>query len=112
MPFDPQGEDTSIRDSLAMRQMGTTISPKKVKKALKPYKLDKGFGKKVRGKSDEDLYNMAQSAVIKWWQRSERAEITSRDPGKKNTAGENRALNRMEGRVDKALDRVPDGPAA
>lgn len=103
--FDPQGEDTSIRDSLAMRQMGTTVSPKDIDKALKPYKLQ---DTKVKGKSDDQLYNMAQTAVVKWWQRQQKAKIVDRDPGKQNTQAEQKSLNQMNQRVERALGKIPE----
>lgn len=100
--FAPQGEDTSIRDSLAMRQMGTTIAPRQIKKALKPYRLDDN---KVKGKSDTQLYSMAETAVVKWWQRQQKEKIRARKPGA--TPGEQRAVDKVEGKVEKALDRIP-----
>lgn len=103
--FTPQGEDTSIRDSLAMRQMGATISPKRIKKALKPYNLDDN---KVKGKTDQQLYSMAETAVVKWWQRQKRHDIKNRQPGKHNTAGEKKALNRLDEKVEKSLNQIPE----
>lgn len=103
--FDPQEESTSIRDSFAMRQLGTTVSPKDIDKALKPYRLKDA---KVKGKSDDELYNMAQTAVVKWWQRQQKSKIVDRDPGKENTAAENQALKRMNQKVEKSLNRIPD----
>lgn len=103
--FEPQqGEDTGIRDALAMRQMGATVSPKDIDKALKPYKLQDA---KVKGKTDTELYNMAQTGVVKWWQRQQKAKIVDRDPGKTNTVQENRALSRMNSRVENALGEIP-----
>lgn len=104
--FQPQqGEDTGIRDALAMRQLGATISPKKINAAEKPYKIE---DVSVKGKSDTELYSMAESAVIKWWQRQQRSKITSRDPGKKNTPAETKALGQMNARVERALNRIPE----
>lgn len=104
MPFDPQtGEDTSIRDSLAMRQLGTTVSPKDINKALKPYKLEDA---KVKGKSDDELYNMAQRAVVKWWQRQQKQKINSND--KLSDKEQNQRENRVENKVEKALGKIPE----
>jgi hypothetical protein len=105
--FQPQDQDqgASIRDSLAMRQLGATISPKKINKALKPYHLE---DTKVKGKTDTELYQMAEGAVVKWWQRQQRSKIRSQDPGKKDTKSETRDLNQMNNKVERALNRIPE----
>lgn len=104
MPFEPQqGEDTSIRDSLAMRQLGTTISPKDIDTALKPYQLQ---DTKVKGMTDKQLYSMAQQGVVKWWQRQQKAKITGAD-GKANTRKEIDDLAKMNKNVQTALGKIP-----
>lgn len=104
MPFQPQGEDTNIRDSLAMRQLGATISPKDIQKAETPYKIENAS---VKGKTDTQLYNMAETAVIKWWQRQQTTKIRAQDKGKTDTAAEKKALQKMNAKVDTALGRIP-----
>lgn len=103
--FTPQGEDTSIRDSLAMRQLGATISPKRIDKALKPYRLDDA---RVKGKSDAQLYSMAERAVVKWWQRNQQDKISSKYPGKKDTPKEAQAEKELNKKVDRAMGRIPN----
>jgi hypothetical protein len=109
--FQPQDQDqgAGIRDSLAMRQLGTTISPKKIDKALSPYNLE---NTKVKGQTDSELYNMAEEAVVKWWARQQRTKIRAQDPGKKNTKAETKALGTMNTRVERALNRIPEIDAA
>jgi septal ring factor EnvC (AmiA/AmiB activator) len=102
--FTPQqGEDTGIRDAFAMRQMGATISPKKMDRALKPYRLEDA---KVKGKSDTDLYRTAETAVIKWWQRQQRSKINANDNMSKSQ--QKAKLNYVGNRVERALNRIPD----
>lgn len=74
----PQGSpDADITNSLQMRQIGATVSPKDVAEATKPYGLDKT---PVAGKSDAQLRKMAVDAVIKWWKQQKTAATASSKP--------------------------------
>lgn len=55
-----------ITNSLLMRQMGSTVSPKDVSAALQPYGLSSYVAK---GKSDQQLHDQAVRSVIAWWKR-------------------------------------------